>query len=231
MYSEDDLLPISALQHLVFCERQWGLIHLEGIWSENLLTAQGRVLHERTHQEGVEMDGDVLISRGLSVRSLTLGLTGKTDVVEFHPAMDRDGGGVRLPGKRGLWRVFPVEYKRGRPKPDLSDEVQVCAQALCLEEMLGAPIDAAAIFYGQPRRRHEVPLTPQLKQKTIELTRRLHDLTRAGRTPVAPYEKKCRNCSLLDDCLPRITGDKRRVAAYFNHMLAETGENTDEADS
>lgn len=144
MYSEDDLLPISALQHLAFCERQWGLIYLESIWSDNRLTAEGAALHERTNQPHTEMRDDSHLAYGLRLRSLRLGLTGIADLVEFHPLpceaarseLDSGStGGVVLPGLEGAWRAKPVEYKRGHPKPDRCDEVQLCAQALCLEEM------------------------------------------------------------------------------------------------
>ena len=133
MYSEDDLLPISALQHLAFCERQWALIHLEGVWAENQLTAEGRVMHDRAHEPGTESRGDIRISRGLRLRSLRLGLSGIADVVEFHRCgRPDDVDGVCLPGVSGSWAPFPVEYKRGRPKSGPFDEIQLCAQALCL---------------------------------------------------------------------------------------------------
>src|SRR5579859_4686917 len=148
MYSEEDLLPISALQHLAFCERQWALIHLEGVWAENQLTAEGRVIHDRAHEPGTESRGDVRVSRGLRLRSLRLGLSGIADVVEFHRCGRRGdtsgkglvASGVALPSVSGSWAPFPVEYKRGRPKSGPFDEIQLCAQALCLEEMLGVPV-------------------------------------------------------------------------------------------
>src|SRR5690348_6204744 len=140
MYSEEDLLPLSALQHLAFCERQWALIHLEGAWAENQLTAEGRVMHDRVHEPGIESRGDVKISRGLRLRSLRLGLCGIADVVEFHRRGRREDAtvanervppdAVRLPSVPGLWTPFPVEYKRGRPKSGPFDEIQLCAQAL-----------------------------------------------------------------------------------------------------
>ena len=130
MFTEDNLLPISALQHLLFCERQCALIHLERAWQENRLTAEGRIMHERVHEGGDETRRDVRIVRGLRLRSLALGLVGIADVVEFHRAAD----GVAVPESAGTWRPFPVEYKRGRPKSEPWDAVQLCAQALCLEE-------------------------------------------------------------------------------------------------
>ena len=221
MYTEDDLLPISALQHLAFCERQWGLIHLEGLWAENPLTVEGHHLHDRTHEQQTESRGDVRIARALRLRSLRLGLAGVADVVEFRrvpspgPPSTTGPPGVRLPGVPGFWQPYPVEYKRGKPKLGPFDEIQLCAQALCLEEMLGAPIPSAALFYGQPRARTEVPLTPALRRQTEDLAARLHDLTLAGKTPVARYEKKCESCSLLNLCLPKTTGAHKNVARYL----------------
>jgi len=138
MYSEDDLLPISGLQHLHFCERQWGLIHLEQQWEENRLTAEGRLLHDRVHDAGSEVRPSVVTARGLHLHSVRLGLTGVADVVEFQQADAGVAGTIQLADRPGWWRVFPIEYKRGRPKADACDEVQLCAQAMSLEETLGA---------------------------------------------------------------------------------------------
>ncbi len=216
MFSEDDLLPLSGLQHLVFCERQWGLIHIERVWEENRLTAEGRVLHERAHDAGSESRPGVRTSRGLRLRSLRLGLLGQADVVEFH----RSAEGVALPGAQGLWRPFPVEYKRGRPKRDACDEVQLCAQALCLEEMFAAEIQAGALYYGERRRRTEVAFTTQLRARTEALAQRMHQLYRAGATPSASYQPKCDGCSLMSRCLPRLLAKPPGVARYLARALA-----------
>lgn len=227
MYDEDDLLPISALQHLAFCERQWALIHLEGAWAENRLTVEGHHLHDRAHRPETESRRDLRIARGLRLRSLRLGLSGIADVVEFH----RLGGGpenpptkpepacVRLPGATGLWKPRPVEYKRGRPKLGPYDEIQLCAQALCLEEMLGVAIPAGDLFYGEPRQRSEVVFNPDLRQETEKLAARLHDLTRSGKTPLAKYEKKCDSCSLFSLCLPKTLGKAPSVGDYLLEAL------------
>jgi CRISPR-associated exonuclease Cas4 len=209
MYSEDDLLPLSALQHLAFCERQWGLIHIEQQWAENRLTAEGRQLHERAHEGADELRDGVRICRGLRIRSLRLGLIGAADVVEFRSGPD------------GMSQPFPVEYKRGRPKPGHWDVVQLCAQALCLEEMLNTVIAAGAIFYGQPRRRMEVGFAADLRQETERLVSRLHGLQTAGRTPPPAYETKCDNCSLLAICLPQMADRKRGAAAYVTRSIAQ----------
>lgn len=211
MFSEDDLLPISALQHLVFCERQCALIHIEGLWEENVLTAQGRVLHEKVHNDDEgEVRAGVRIARGLRLRSLRLGLSGVADVVEF----DLGGAGPPVP--------FPVEYKRGRPKPDDCDLAQLCAQALCLEEMLGVAVLAGAIFYGKPRRRLEVAIDEALRARTEALAGQLHALISSGRTPLVPYQKKCDSCSLLSLCLPRVTGGRQSARHYLQHSLADS---------
>ena len=223
-FSEDDLLPISALQHLVFCERQWGLIHLEQSWVENRLTAEGRNLHERAHKDESETRGDVRIVRGLPVRSFQHGLAGKIDVVEFHRLTNKEQStaslqgrplGTALPGAAGLWRPIPVEYKRGRPKRDHCDEVQVCAQALCLEEMLNVSISQAALFYGTPRRRTDVSLDAKLRDETLAAVCRVRELTQAGLTPPPRYSKKCKSCSLLALCLPEAMERPKSTKAYL----------------
>lgn len=231
MYTEDELLPISALQHLAFCERQWALIHLEGAWAENQLTAEGRVMHDRAHEPGIESRGDIRISRGLRLRSLRLGLSGIADVVEFHRCRRRDDSSVTaegalpdavcLPGVPGLWSPFPVEYKRGRPKAGPFDEVQLCAQALCLEEMLGVSVPSAALFYGKPVRRFEVALTNSLRKETERLASRVHELLRLGVTPPPIYEKKCDSCSLFSLCMPIRLSKHPTVEDYISATLDE----------
>jgi len=209
MYTEEQLLPVSALQHLMFCERQCALIHLENLWQENRLTAEGRILHEKVHEREDESRGDVRISRGLRIRSLDLGLIGMADVVEFHHLPD------------GQWQPFPVEYKRGKPKPDSCDEIQLCAQAICLEEMLNVSIPAGAIFYGLPRRRMDVEFSSFLRSETKKAATQLHKLIAGGRTPPPVYEKKCENCSLLDLCLPQNVAGDHSAIRYLNKALEE----------
>lgn len=215
IFSEDDLIPISALQHFAFCERQCALIHIEQVWAENRLTAEGRVMHERVHEAGSETRPEVRTARGLRLRSLRLGLTGVADLVELRP----DPGGVPVPGLRGTWRLTPVEYKRGRPKPDRCDEIQLCAQAVCLEEMLGATIPDGAIFYGQPRRRSEVPLDAALRAELVQAVARVHQLIVSGRTPPAVFAPKCRACSLLDLCQPTTAGVGKSARRYLGQMI------------
>lgn len=204
MYNEDDLLPLSGLQHLMFCERQWALIHLEQQWEENRLTAEGRVLHEAAHSSGAESRGEVRIVRGLALRSLRLGLAGQADVVEFRGS-----------------QPFPVEYKRGKPKSDRCDEIQLCAQALCLEEMLAVAIPAGALFYGTTRRRTDVVFDELLRRTVEELAERMHALYRQGKTPAAVYAPRCQQCSLVEVCLPR---EKRDANRYLRSRLRQAQE-------
>lgn len=220
MFCDDELLPLSGLQHLVFCRRQYALIHIEGAWAENRLTAEGRVMHEKVHGDEAESRPGIRIARGLRIHSRRLGLAGQADVVEFHEAAGNEPGCVTLPGRPGRWRVFPIEYKRGKPKPDASDEVQLCAQALCLEEMLDAQIGAGALFYGRPRRRTEVVFDESLREETARLAAQMRELAASGRTPAAEYGKRCENCSLNDVCQPRTTGGHELSAsAYLDRCM------------
>ena len=210
MYNEDDLIQLSALQHYAFCSRQCALIHVEQVWSENRLTAEGRIMHEHVHDEGDESRGDVRIERGASLRSLRLGLIGKADVVEYHRQAD------------GTWQAFPVEYKRGKPKPDHSDKIQLCAQAICLEEMLNVSIPAGALFYGKTRRRLDVDFDEALRQETEAAAIKTHELIDAGITPAPVYAKRCESCSLMAECMPKTIQKKRTVESYLKRMLDET---------
>lgn len=216
MYNEDDLLPLSGLQHLMFCERQWGLIHIEQQWEENRLTAEGRVIHERAHDAGTESRPGIRTARGLRLRSLRLGLVGQADVVEFH----RSEGGIILPGVAEAWRPLPVEYKRGKPKQDACDEVQLCAQALCLEEMFSAEISNGALYYGEPRRRTEVLFGSELRAQTESLAARMHHLYASAKTPPPVYEPKCDKCSLIARCMPRLLAKPPAVARYLARAKA-----------
>jgi CRISPR-associated exonuclease Cas4 len=207
-YTEDDLLMLSALQHILFCERQCALIHIEQIWVENLYTAQGRIMHERVDKTGRESRRDVRLEYGVPLRSLKLGIIGKADMVEFHRQED------------GSWRPFPVEYKRGKAKKENWDKVQLCAQAICLEEMLGVSVPEGALFYGKNRRRQAVAFDDDLRGCTAETATRLHTLIRSGITPPASYEKKCDTCSLLEVCMPKISTGKQLVGKYLRRMQA-----------
>ena len=220
LYEENDLLPISALQHLIFCERQCALIHLEQLWDDNRLTVEGSIMHDRVHEAPGEVRAGVRIARGLSLRSLRLGLTGKADVVEFYPVRG-DQGGASLPGVAGRWRPYPVEYKRGKPKKDDSDKVQLCGQAMCLEEMLDVEIPEGAIFYGRTRRRQDVAFDEKLKALTEETAIRFHGLIESCRTPKVSYVKKCDNCSMYEMCLPKTVEKSKSVDSYLSTLTGE----------
>jgi CRISPR-associated exonuclease Cas4 len=224
MFTESDLISISALPHFVYCERRSALVHIEQAWSENRFTAEGRILHEHVHEQEAESRGDLYIVRGLKLRSLEHGLSGVADVVEFHRV---ERGGISLTDKRGLWRPFPVEYKRGKPKGDRSDEIQLCAQALCLEEMLGAVIHAGALYYGSQRRRVDVAFDEQLRKTTKETASKLHTLLSSNSTPRAVYTKKCDNCSLLEICMPKTAKKQGGVSAYIDASIADVDMITD----
>ena len=205
-YSEEDLIMLSALQHFMYCPRQCALIHIEQVWNENLFTAEGRIMHEKADSNKSESRGDIRIEYSVPLRSLRLGLIGKADVVEFHRQDNRS------------WLPFPVEYKRGKPKIDDCDRVQLCAQAICLEEMLNAEIEKGALFYGQTRRRQEVVFDHKLRAETEDTARKVHELIESGITPKAEFSKKCESCSLLELCLPK-TCRSKSVEAYLRKTL------------
>ena len=198
---DDDALPISGLQHLAFCPRQWALIHLEQVWVENGRTAEGRLLHERADLPGESRRASVRTVRGMWLRSERLHLTGRADIVEFRP------------------EPYPVEYKRGKSKPTDCDTVQLCAQALCLEEMLRTAIARGAIFYGNPRRRQEIVFTPELRARTEELAATMHRLYRNRQTPAAQPGAYCSSCSLVHVCLPHATEHQDGAARWVKRQL------------
>lgn len=210
MFLEEDFIQLSALQHFVFCPRQCALIHIEQMWGENLLTAEGRIMHERAHAETFEIREGIRIERGMPLRSDNLGLNGKADVIEFHKAAD---------GKS--WIPFPVEYKRGKPKADNCDKVQLCAQALCLEEMMKTEIRTGAIFYGRTKRRQEVIFDPALREETKKAVFEVHEFIKTGKTPKPFYAKKCEACSLVEVCMPKTMGCKRSVREYCDNAMRE----------
>ena len=201
IYAEEDFLQLSGLQHFAFCRRQWALIHIEQQWKENLRTVEGDLFHRRAHDEQArERRGNVLILRGLSVSSPTLGISGKCDVVEFRA----DPEGIPLQGEDGLWLPFPIEYKRGAPKSHQADELQLCAQAMCLEEMLCCSIPEGALFYGETRRRALVSFSAGLRDQVRVMLEEMHQLYRRGYTPKVRSSKSCSACSLHEFCLPTL---------------------------
>jgi CRISPR-associated exonuclease Cas4 len=205
---EDDLLPISALQHYLYCPRQCALIHVERMWAENRQTAEGRVMHERADQPRGESRRGVRVVTALPLAHAVLGIVGVADAVEFRPT---DAGE----------QAFPVEYKIGRPKAHRADEVQLCAQALCLEEMLGRAVPEGALFYGKTRRRTAVVFDAALRELTVATIDAVRGMVAAGRTPKAEYEaRRCGNCSLSDLCQPRLL-QRGSVADWLKLQLEE----------
>jgi CRISPR-associated exonuclease Cas4 len=206
---DDDLIPLSALQHYLYCPRQCALIHLEQQWAENRHTAEGRLLHERADQPKTEQRHGVRTATAMPLVNQALGITGIADVVEFHKSDNCE-------------RIYPVEYKRGSPKKHRADEVQLCAQGLCLEVMLDQPVTEGALFYGKTRRRKVVPFDQALRALTLETIQATHSLIKCGNTPGAVYEpNRCDACSLIDLCLPRLLGRKDGVNAWLTKQLKE----------
>ena len=215
MHPESQLLPISALQHLIFCERQCALIHVDQLWAENVLTVEGRQLHEKAHDGKTETIGDKRVSRSLWLKSHQLGLIGQADIVEFH----NDG------------QVIPVEYKRGKPKKDGSDRVQICAQAMCLEEMLGTNIQQAFLFYGVKQRRTEVTIDHSLREITRSKIKRLRQMIDSRQTPTAKRQPKCDKCSLVELCMPDSMRLARGAQAWNDRQYAASYEKPPQTDT
>jgi CRISPR-associated exonuclease Cas4 len=206
---DDDLIPISALQHYLYCPRQCALIHVERQWAENRHTAEGRLLHERADRPKIEMRKGVRTVAAMPLFDAALGLTGIADVVEFHRTEYGE-------------RAFPIEYKRGRPKAHRADEVQLCAQALCLESMLGTVVPEGALFYGQTRRRQDIVFDEALRSLTRQVAQETREMILTGRTPAAQYEpKRCDACSLIDRCQPRWLERGRGVSDWLRAQLEE----------
>lgn len=219
-YPEEDWLALSGIQHFSFCKRQWALIHIEQLWSENYLTTAGHLEHERAHDYAAsESRGDTLIMRDLRVYSRALGITGACDVVEFHKSND----GVPLHGRDGLWLPYPIEYKHGKSKTIDADRLQLCAEAMCLEEMLACDIPEGALFYRQTKRRERVKLDEDLRNMVEADFLQMHDLFSRGWTPKVKQTRSCSSCSLRDLCLPELRKVKS-AKAYIEERLKESEE-------
>jgi CRISPR-associated exonuclease Cas4 len=217
-YAPDDLLPLSGIQHFVFCRRQWALIHIERQWQENVLTAEGRLLHKRTDDPFfTETRRGVVTSRSVPIASYRLGLSGVCDVVEFTESPE----GVKLPGREGLYLPAPVEYKRGHEKRDPCDEAQLCAQAMCLEEMLSVAIPAGYLYYGETRHRLQVELTAELRDLVKKMAEEMHTYFARGYTPRVKTSKACRSCSLADTCLPELQNKNIPASKYIRHQIED----------
>ena len=211
-YLEEDMLPISGIQHFAFCERQWALIHVENQWVDNLFTAEGKLLHERVDDPYfTESRGNVKIVRSVPLSSTTLGLYGIADVIEIH----------KTTGANRSLSYSIVEYKRGKPKPDDRDAVQLCAQAMCLEEMLKIEVSYGALYYGKTKHRHGVELNQTLRDRVKTMSEKMHILHRQGITPSAVKGKHCKNCSMEGICLPKLSGSKKKAEMYMASVLEE----------
>ncbi len=212
-YAEDDLLMLSGIQHIAFCERQFALAYIESQWSENKLTIEGHQFHERVDdpfESGAKKD--VYVLRAAAIVSRQLGLSGIADVIEFFKT---PGEGFELHGKTGCWMPYPVEYKRGSPKSDDRDEVQLCAQAMCLEEMYQVSITSGALYYGETRHRVKVEFGDNLRMRVNVLASRMHELFKDGYTPLPVYKAHCKSCSLFGICLPHPIERYRDVNQYL----------------
>lgn len=224
----DSFVMLSALQHYLFCPRQCALIHVEGVWSENYLTTAGRVMHERVDRKGAETRRNVHLATSLRLASHRLGVTGVADMVEFHrieAADDGDGTvvGATVPGRSGWWKPLPVEYKRGASKPHRADEVQLCAQAMCLEEMLGVSVKEGALYYGETRRRTGVVFDATLRELTEKTASGVRELLSSHQTPEARWTKGCRACSLSDICRPEDFSARNSVRKWMKNQMESTG--------
>jgi CRISPR-associated exonuclease Cas4 len=206
MFTEDQFFQLSAIQHYVFCPRQCALIHVDGVWDENVYTVRGTILHEKVDTDTYESRGSVKTVRGMRIHSFRLGITGRTDVVEF----------LRPKDLSEQLDVLPVEFKSGEPKQNISDEAQLCAQALCLEEMLHTTVKRGAFFYGRIRRRVPVEISEQLRKQTEEIITSVHDIISRTHIPPAKYAEKCRRCSLEAICQPKAMNERK----LHNYMAA-----------
>jgi CRISPR-associated exonuclease Cas4 len=217
MYQEDDYLMLSGLQHFAYCRRQWALIHVEQQWAENERTIDGQLFHKRAHDSGtMEKRGDIIITRGLHVKSAILGISGICDVVEFYKSEE----GITLFSFEDKWLPYPVEYKKGEPKANNADELQLCAQAMCLEEMLLCHIPAGSLYYGANRRRTYVEFSDELREQVTSMVREMHDLWERGYTPKVKLQKGCNACSLKEICIPKLEKTKK-VSSYIESSLME----------
>ncbi len=216
MYSEEDFLMLSGLQHFVFCRRQWALIHIEQQWEENVSTVTGELFHTTAHDDTkYEKRGDLIVTRGLRIKSNQLGVSGICDVVEFK----RDREGITLTGYDGFWIPYPVEYKSGSPKEHNADELQLCCEAMCLEEMLSCNIVEGSLFYGKTRRRQTVKFTDEMRDCVQSSLNEMHELYKRGHTPKVKAGKRCSACSLNEICLPELN-KKESVKKYIEGKMA-----------
>ena len=218
MYAEEDYIMLSGIQHFAFCRRQWALIHIEQQWEENYKTTAGELMHKKAHEEGsFEKRGDLLVTRGLRIASHELGFSGQCDVVEFH----QDKNGITVFGYDGKWSLIPVEYKHGRPKEHNADELQICAQAICLEEMVQTSIYEGFLYYGENRRRSKVIFGADLRNEVKNISNEMHELFHKGYTPKVKPSKQCKACSLENLCVPKLQKIVK-VSTYIEQSIHDS---------
>lgn len=220
IYAEDDMLMLSGIQHFMFCPRQWALIHIEQLWEENKLTVEGHLLHTNVDNPSYrQKNGDTITLRSVAIASKKLGLYGFTDAVELVPTSDKDKG-IKHNKYPGLWKPFPIEYKRGKPKTSMADEVQLAAQVMCLEEMYEITIDYGAIFYGEIKHRSVIHVSEDLRLLTMRLAKEMHKIYKEGALPKAEKSSCCGKCSLIDICMPK-TKKQNNIDTYLKKNLYE----------
>ena len=220
-YDEEDFLMLSGIQHYIFCKRQWALIHIEQQWEENYRTTAGELMHSNAHDDTkYELRGNILTVRALRVSSSRLGVTGQCDVVEFH----RNKNGISLYNQEGKWKIVPVEYKRGIPKESPEDRMQLCLEAMCLEEMFLTEIKEGYLYYGENKRRTKVDFTPDIRMDIEHALQEMHQLYARGYTPNVKVSKQCKACSLVDICLPKLQ-KVPKVSEYIKRHLEDGGDN------
>ncbi|MEG2751501.1 MAG: CRISPR-associated protein Cas4 [Anaerorhabdus sp.] len=219
-YVEDDYLMLSGIQHFAFCRRQWALIHIEQQWNENIHTTIGELFHEKAHDSHLkEKRKNIITTRGMPVYSKTLGISGNCDIIEFYDAVD----GITLHGHKGLFKVYPIEYKKGKPKDTDIDILQLTAQAMCLEEMLITEITDGAIYYGETHRRNEITFTSELREKVCDSLKEMHQMFEKQYTPKVKWSKKCSACSLKNLCIPKLT-KVNSVKSYITKKITDDGD-------
>ncbi len=217
--NEDDYLLISGIKHFKFCRRRWALVHIEQQWEENALTVSGHLMHDNVHDAGfTEKRGRILLSRGMPIRSDTLRIQGVCDMVEL---IRDDESGIPIHGREGKYRIYPVEYKKGKPDDNGADLWHLCAEVLCLEEMFVTDIPEGAVYYGELRRRVTYPLTEDVRREVTEAVAEMNELMHRGYTPRVKPQKACRSCSMYDLCRPGM-GKQEKVRDYVERMLQES---------
>ena len=221
MYSDDELLLISGIQHFYYCRRQWSLIHIEQQWDDNLYTRKGEIMHEKVDNPFIlESRGNMFVSRSVPLVSYELGFYGVSDAVEFV----EDVNGIFLPFRDGCYRIVPIEYKVGKPKNDNCDIVQLCIQAICLESMLGGRIEEGYLYYGKTRHRQKVDFTDELRKEVFDISRQMHEILFNDCKVAAKYSDKCIHCSLYNICVPKIKSKYKSVSKYIEQCFKEDGE-------